>query len=86
MKVSLVVASLALLPDCVFPAGVADPFAMGGGGAAAQAPSSPAAPAAAQSGAQPVRPVGDINEWFRKLCQNPSGVLYEDQYLQVDSS
>lgn len=68
----------------VMSAGVADPFAVGGGGAAAAAgPSPPSAPAAAQSTAQPVRPVGDINEWFRKLCQAPSGVLYEDNYLQV---
>ena len=65
------------------PAGVADPFAVGGSGAAAAGPTPPSVSAAAQSTAQPVRPVGDINDWFRKLCQAPSGILYEDNYLQV---
>jgi len=52
---------------------------MSGGGAPQGPPSSPAA----AGGAEPVRPIGDINDWFRKLCQSPSGVLYEDNYLQV---
>ena len=60
-------------------AGAADPFAVRGGGAAQGPPSSPAAP----GGPEPVRPTGDINDWFRKLCQSPSGVLYEDNYLQA---
>lgn len=60
-------------------AGAADPFAISGGGAPQGPPSSPAA----AGGAEPVRPIGDINDWFRKLCQSPSGVLYEDNYLQV---
>ncbi|DBA96016.1 hypothetical protein WJX77_003113 [Trebouxia sp. C0004] len=57
----------------------ADPFATSGGGAPQGPPSSPAS----AGSAEPVRPIGDINDWFRKLCQSPSGVLYEDNYLQV---
>ncbi|KAL3140296.1 hypothetical protein ABBQ38_004564 [Trebouxia sp. C0009 RCD-2024] len=57
----------------------ADRFAIRSGGAPQGPPVSP--PAA--GGAEPIRPVGDINDWFRKLCQSPSGVLYEDNYLQV---
>ena len=59
--------------------GAADPFAIRSGGPPQGPPVSP--PVA--GGAEPVRPVGDINDWFRKLCQSPSGVLYEDNYLQV---
>lgn len=57
----------------------ADPFAIRSGGPPQGPPVSP--PTA--GGAEPVRPVGDINDWFRKLCQSSSGVLYEDNYLQV---
>eukprot|EP00891_Asterochloris_glomerata_P007006 jgi/Astpho2/7006/fgenesh1_pm.00107_%23_19_t len=48
-------------------------------------PFSSSGDAYALSGASPetVRPTGDIDHWFRKLCQAGSGVLYEDQYLQV---
>ena len=31
----------------------------------------------------PIEPVGDIIAWFHALCQAPSGILYEDAYLQV---
>lgn len=62
--------------------GAADPFAVRSGGPPQGPPVSP--PAA--GGAEAVRPVGDINDWFRKLCQSPSGVLYEDNYLQVKTS
>ncbi len=82
----------ALLPDsqvndsisarCVIlVTGVADPFAMSGGGPSQGAP--PSSPPAGAGGAEPVRPIGDINDWFRKLCQSPAGVLYEDNYLQA---
>ena len=27
--------------------------------------------------------MGDVDAWFRKLCSAPSGVLYEDAFLQV---
>lgn len=64
---------------CLAVTGAADPFAIRSGGAPQGPPVSP--PVA--GGAEPVRPVGDINDWFRKLCQSPSGVLYEDNYLQV---
>lgn len=59
--------------------GAADPFAIRSGGP----PQGPPVSTPAAGGAEPVRPVGDINDWFRKLCQSPSGVLYEDNYLQV---
>lgn len=32
---------------------------------------------------EPFRVLGDVQEWWRKLCQADSGILYEDQYLQV---
>lgn len=64
---------------CLAATGAADPFAIRSGGAPQGSPVSP--PTA--GGAEPVRPVGDINDWFRKLCQSSSGVLYEDNYLQV---
>lgn len=64
---------------CLAVTGAADPFAIRSGGPPQGPPVSP--PVA--NGAEPVRPVGDINDWFRKLCQSPSGVLYEDNYLQV---
>ena len=36
-------------------------------------------------GAPPeIRPLGDTEAWHRKLCVSPSGVLYEDAYLQVN--
>ena len=36
-------------------------------------------------GAPPeIRPLGDVEAWHRKLCVSPSGVLYEDAYLQVN--
>ena len=52
---------------------------------AAADPFSSSGDAYALSGASPetMRPTGDIDHWFRKLCQAGSGVLYEDQYLQV---
>lgn len=35
-------------------------------------------------GAPPeIRPLGDVDAWHRKLCVSPSGVLYEDAYLQA---
>ena len=30
-----------------------------------------------------VQPVGDVDAWFRVLCQRSSGVLYEDPHLQI---
>jgi hypothetical protein len=38
----------------------------------------------AAGGAAPlVEPVGSVAEWFQKLCQADSGVLYEDPFLQI---
>jgi hypothetical protein len=31
-------------------------------------------------------PLGDLNEWFDRLCLTDTGVLYEDQYLQARAS
>ena len=64
---------------CLAVTGAADPFAIRSGGP----PQGPPVSSPVAGGAEPVRPVGDINDWFRKLCQSPSGVLYEDNYLQV---
>ena len=41
---------------------------------------------AASSGPQPIQPIGDIAEWYRKLLTSPSGVFYEDTHLQVQSA
>ena len=62
-------------------------FALHCPASAAADPFSSSGDAYALSGASPetVRPTGDIDHWFRKLCQAGSGVLYEDQYLQVSS-
>jgi hypothetical protein len=38
---------------------------------------------AAGGAAPPVEPVGSVAEWFQKLCQADSGVLYEDAFLQI---
>lgn len=38
-------------------------------------------------GAPPeMRPLGDVQEWYRKLITSNSGILYEDTFLQVKSS
>lgn len=35
-------------------------------------------------GAPPgTQPIGDVQEWYRKLVTTNSGILYEDAYLQV---
>lgn len=39
--------------------------------------------AAAAAGPAPIQPIGDVGAWFRKLCASTSGILYEDQFLQV---
>lgn len=54
-------------------------------------PAAPAPPAAADpfnaagelAAAQDIRPVGDLGQWFTRLCVRDSGVLYEDQHLQI---
>ena len=56
-------------------AGPPDPFA---GSAAESAPTPPPEPASAE-----IRPAGDLQEWFFMLQLADSGILYEDQYLQV---
>ena len=33
-----------------------------------------------------VRPVGDVQEWYRKLLTSSSGIFYEDAFLQACSS
>ncbi len=48
----------------------ADPFAAGG-------------PTLGPAAGEGIRPVGDVQEWFTRLCLRDSGVLYEDQHLQV---
>ena len=42
----------------------------------------PVAAAAAATEVQPT-PLGDLSEWFDRLCLTDTGVLYEDQFLQV---
>ncbi|GAB4816915.1 hypothetical protein N2152v2_003961 [Parachlorella kessleri] len=32
---------------------------------------------------QPIKPTGDMRQWFRNLCVADSGILYEDNYIQV---
>ena len=54
-------------------AGPADPFSVSG---------DPYALTGGQSGAD-LRPSGDTDEWFRRLCASSNGVLYEDSCLQV---
>lgn len=60
----------------------------------AAAPAAAAAPAvpdpfgadaffAAAAGPPPIQPTGDVAAWFRKLCTATSGILYEDQFLQI---
>jgi hypothetical protein len=44
----------------------------------------PVAAAAAVTEVQPT-PLGDLNEWFDRLCLTDTGVLYEDQFLQARS-
>lgn len=39
--------------------------------------------AAASAGPAPIQPIGDVGAWFRKLCASTSGILWEDQFLQV---
>lgn len=39
--------------------------------------------AAAAAGPAPIQPIGDVGAWFRKLCASTSGILWEDQFLQV---
>ena len=73
---------IATLQCLILITGVADPFAVRGTGSQSQGPPS-SSPGPAGGGAEPVRPIGDVNDWFRKLCQNASGVLYEDNYLQA---
>jgi hypothetical protein len=41
--------------------------------------------AAAAAGPAPIHPIGDLAAWFRKLCINANGVLYEDPFIQVDA-
>ncbi len=53
--------------------GPADPFAVSG---------DPYALTGGQGGAQ-ARPAGDLEEWWRRLCASGTGVLYEDNCLQV---
>ena len=54
-------------------AGPADPFSVSG---------DPYALTGGQGGAE-LRPSGDTDEWFRRLCATSNGVLYEDSCLQV---
>lgn len=30
-----------------------------------------------------IQPIGDVDQWFGKLCLSNSGILYEDSYLQI---
>ncbi|KAK9841331.1 hypothetical protein WJX74_004023 [Apatococcus lobatus] len=60
-------------PAQALPAGPADPFSVSG---------DPYALTGGQSGAD-LRPSGDTEEWFRRLCASSNGVLYEDSCLQI---